>query len=200
MECKGTIYECNEWIIIVWDTHRLGTHRLGYSSSGNSSSGILLKQFSDHQPYFLCLNIKQHISSNPKFVKVCTQSEESLKKFYNDIQKCDIMKAINHNPYANPNINYEIMSNLINISREAYIPTKMVKFKKYKHKKCNWITKGIIKSIQYRDNLYQRLKLTAHDSPNFNIVKTNLLCYNRILKQSMRLAKNCIFHHVLVCT
>ena len=90
----------------------------------NSSSGIMLKQFSDHQPYFLCLNIKQHISSNPKFVKVCTQSEESLKNFYYDIQKCDIMKAINHNPYANPNINYEIMSNLINISREAYIPTK----------------------------------------------------------------------------
>ena len=45
------------------------------------------------------------------------------------------MKAINHTPYANPNTNYRIMSNLINISREAYIPTKMVKFKKYKHKK-----------------------------------------------------------------
>ena len=43
----------------------------------------------------------------------------------------------------------------------------MVKFKKYKHKKCNWITKGIIKSIKYRDNLYKKLKLTAHDSSKF---------------------------------
>ena len=92
------------------------------------------------------------------------------------------------------------MSYLINISRETYIPTKMVKLKKYKHKKCNWITKGIIKSIKYRDNLYKKLKLTSHDSPNFNIAKTNLLCYNRILKKYEIGQKKVIFHHVLVCT
>ncbi len=69
------------------------------------------------------------------------------------------------------------------------MPCKLVKFDKYKHKKTNWITSGIIKSIQYRDNLYKKLKMAHHGSTQFAIYKVNLDTYNNILKRSIRLSK-----------
>ncbi len=35
------------------------------------------------------------------------------------------------------------------------MPDKLVKFDKSEHKMSPWITKGVIRSIQYRDNLYK---------------------------------------------
>ena len=39
----------------------------------------------------------------------------------------------------------------------------------------------------------KKIKLTLSDTPEHNIQKTNLLCYNKILKKSMRLAKKLYF-------
>ncbi len=36
------------------------------------------------------------------------------------------------------------------------MPDKLEKFNKYKHKILVWITKGNIRSIQYRDTLYKK--------------------------------------------
>ena len=46
-------------------------------------------------------------------------------------------------------------------------PKKSVKFNKYQHKLSNWITTGILKSIEFRDNLYKRLQLCPIDSPEY---------------------------------
>ncbi len=59
---------------------------------------------------------------------------------------------------------------------------------KYKHKRSKWITSGIIKSIQNRDNLYKKLETTNPNSIQFAKYKTNLDTYNNILKKSIRLA------------
>ncbi len=69
------------------------------------------------------------------------------------------------------------------------MPCKLVKFDKYKHKRTTWITSGIIKSIQYRDNLYKKLEMTHHCSTQFAIYKVNIDTHNNILKRSIRLAK-----------
>ncbi len=72
-----------------------------------------------------------------------------------------------------------------------HMPTKFVKYNKYKHKRSKWITSGI-KSIQHRGNLYKKLKTINPNSIQFAIHKTNLDTYNNILKKSIRLAKrNC---------
>ncbi len=51
-----------------------------------------------------------------------------------------------------------------------------MKFNKYKHKKSKWVTFGIIKSIQYRDNLYKKQQLRPTDdmSAQFATNTTNL--------------------------
>ena len=72
---------------------------------------------------------------------------------------------------------------------EKHFPEKRVKFNKHKHKLSDWITCGILKSIEFRDNLYQRLTKLSTDSPDYELVKYNLKIYNRYLNQCIRNAK-----------
>ena len=72
------------------------------------------------------------------------------------------------------------------------MPLTKVKFNKYKHKKNNWITVGILQSIRYRDKLYKKVKTAVNDSESF-ILKHNLRVYSNILKISIRNAKRTFY-------
>ncbi len=82
---------------------------------------------------------------------------------------------------VNPNTTYQVLHNVIQVAKNKHMPCKLVKFDKYKHKKNKWIISRIIKSIQYRDNLYKKLKMTHHGSTQYAIYKVNLDTYNNIL-------------------
>ena len=69
------------------------------------------------------------------------------------------------------------------------MPLKRYRFNKYKCKKADWITTGIIKSIKFRDNLYRCLKRTPPTDITFLNMKHNLSVYNKILKRLIREAK-----------
>ena len=73
------------------------------------------------------------------------------------------------------------------------MPSKWVKFNKYKHKKSSWITQGLLNSIKYRDNLYKRLQLTDQNSATYGTININLKTYNGILKKCIRAAKQIYF-------
>ncbi len=70
--------------------------------------------------------------------------------------------------------------------------SKFVKYNKYKHKKSKWITSGIIKPIQYRDNLYKKLKTTNPNSIQFAIHKPILIHTITFLKRVFGLLKEII--------
>ena len=72
--------------------------------------------------------------------------------------------------------------------------SRIMKYNKHKHKKGSWITKGIIRSIKFRDKLYKTLKSTDINSERYNSYKINLQTYNRILTQNIRLAKKTYYH------
>ena len=78
---------------------------------------------------------------------------------------------------------------MIETARKKHMMGKCVKFNKYKHKKSKWITYGILKSIRFRDKLYKKLKLTNPLLREYEILYTNLQTYNKILKRSIREAK-----------
>ncbi len=65
------------------------------------------------------------------------------------------------------------------------MPTNLIKYNKYKHKKSKYVTFGIIKSLQFRDNLYNNLKMTVPLSVDFDRLQINLNIYNKILKNSI---------------
>ena len=98
---------------------------------------------------------------------------------------------------SDPNLNYDIMERAISYSKEKYLPSKTVRFNKYKHKLSPWITNGILASIRYRDKLYYQLIKIAVPSDQYNAVKNNLRDYTRILNRAIRVAKRWYYHQVL---
>ena len=74
-----------------------------------------------------------------------------------------------------------------------HMPTKLVKFNKYKHKKAKWITQGLLNLIRFRDRLYIRLKREKPNTLEYNTIFINLKTFNSILKRSIRAAKKTHF-------
>ena len=66
--------------------------------------------------------------------------------------------------------------------KDKNLPIRFKKFDKHNHKGNKWITKGMIKSIEYKDQLYKALKGTAQSDPSYTVRKHYLSAYNKILK------------------
>ena len=49
-------------------------------------------------------------------------------------------------------------------AKQKYLPTKLTKFNKYRHKKNKWITNGILKSLKTKNKLYKVLQQTCTDN------------------------------------
>ena len=112
-----------------------------------------------------------------------------MSSFLNEMISEEIHATMDHNPYADPNENFNKLSDKIIQLRDKHIPCRLVKFRKYKHRRTKWITSGIIKSIKYKDRLYKRLRTLDQLSPNYGIAKQNLTVYSKILKKTIREAK-----------
>ena len=54
---------------------------------------------------------------------------------------------------TNIDIKYDIFQDTITHAINKHLPIKQVKIHKHKHK-SHWITKGIIRSIKFRDNQF----------------------------------------------
>ena len=95
----------------------------------------------------------------------------------------NLSNIINTDAEASPCQNYDILKNILNNLFDKYMPYRQVRFNKYKHKKSEWMTNGILKSLKFRDNLYKIVKCTDESNPNFDILKQNLKSYKCILRQ-----------------
>ena len=154
-----------------------------------STAGILIKQFSDHQPYFLFIETVPAKKFPRKLVKIHLQNEKAMSYFANEIINSNIMEKLDQNPLSNPNNNYNILMDVLENANVKHMPYQLVTFNKYKHKNSLWITNGILRSIKYRDNLHKQIKLTNPTSIDYSIKKINLKTYNCILKRSIRAAE-----------
>ena len=126
-----------------------------------STSGILISKFSDHQPYFTCLNLLKKQHKPNKYIKVCKKTPDSTNQFREELRSSNINDLLDITPSSDPNENYNILENIITEAKKKFFPCKVIKFNKYKHKKSPWITRGIIKSIKSRNDLYKRFRSTS---------------------------------------
>ncbi len=155
----------------------------------NAPSGILIRQFSDHKPYFICLVKLNRNNPPPKFIKIRIQNNKNINSPCTELINSNIINKLNTSPNADPNNNYNILRTLIENATNKHIPDKLVKFNKHKHTKFNWITIGIIKSISFRDKLHYEFKQTTPNTVQHTTLKINLSTYNKILKKNIRAAK-----------
>ena len=150
-----------------------------------STAGILTKRFSDHQPYFMMLNMNQKTNPPPKFIKKYNTSDEAMLNVRHEIQSEELYSKLGKSCTADINLNYEMINDEILRAKNKHMPCKLVKFNKYKHKKSAWITLGLLNSIRYRDKLYKQLRLSNPNSLHYDTLKLNLKTYNLILRKSI---------------
>ena len=155
-----------------------------------STAGILISRISDHLPYFIFLDyLKPKRPAPSTFIKVQTWNDECILKFQTELNNANIYDMLDTQLHTDPTENLATLNILISQAKDKHLPIKLVKFNKHKHKKSNWISIGIIRSITYRDKLYMRLKQVPIDSEMYTHLKTNLKTYQVILKRLIRNAK-----------
>ena len=154
-----------------------------------STAGILIKQFSDHHPYFIFIDNAPVIKCPPILIKIHIQNEIAVWNFASEITNSNIMEKLDKNSLPDLNKKIKIITEVLGKANCKRMPYKLVKFKKYKDKFSQWITNGILESIKYRDNLHNQLKRLNPTSIEHVIKTANLKTYNSILKRSITAAK-----------
>ena len=168
------------------------------SNFSESTAGILRTNISDHQPCFVTLDYLNMSATPQKYITIKTKSTSAINNFIQDLENSCSLQNFNNNPEVDPNMNYEILHNLISKAMNKHLPCKTVKFQKYKHKRQSWITRGILLSIKFRDKLYKRVVSANPYSQEYINLKTNLKTYNKILRRSIRLAKKSYYEECFV--
>ena len=102
---------------------------------------------------------------------------------------------LNANLATDPNTDYDKFEKIMTKTYDKHFPEKRVKFNKYKHKRSNWLTSGILKSIEFRDKLYKHLKICSPDNGEYYLLKHNLKIYNGYLNHCIRAAKKEFYHN-----
>ena len=154
-------------------------------------TSILVSEISNHFPYFMYLNVgkKKHIIKEHDYVAIPKLSPLDIINIKKKLSEDKLFELLTNDPTADPNINYIIIDESITRTINMFSKSKPAKFNKRKHKMSNWITKGIIRSINIRNVMYRRLKTTNSDSEHYHTRKTNFRTYNVILKRSIYIAK-----------
>ena len=163
--------------------------KLPHLDHANISSAIIMSNISDHFPCLVKLEILKDKPKRPKYIQKRIISEAATHNFREELRSLDISSQLSPNLMTDPNPEYDIFERITVTAYEKHFPNKRVKVNKYKHKLSLWITTGLIKSIEFRDKLYKRLKACPQDNPEHNWMATNLKTYNGYLKQYIRFAK-----------
>ncbi len=95
----------------------------------------------------MCHSYEDHKS---KYTKIVKQDMESIQNFHGEIQNALDHANLNSDLDIDPNLIYNALHKIIQQTKLKHMPINLVKFNKYKHKISQWITTGIIQSIQCR--------------------------------------------------
>ena len=130
------------------------------SFNKRTKSGIIYGATSDHYAYFTCIEMNRIANAVPKYVRINVSSEAAIDSFVADVNDANVYELLDNNLIADPNENYTIIENIIKDSENKHLPSKLVRFNKYKHKLSPWITNGILTAIRFRAKLYHKLEQT----------------------------------------
>ena len=156
----------------------------------NDVSGIFVNHISDHQAIFTITSTKLNNRMEQQYVSIETKDDVSLNNFITEVSNMNISELLNRNINANPTENYELFSRLVQEAKTKHLPIKRIKFNKYKHKKCKWITNGILKSIKTKNIIYKMLKQThPANVAAFETLKIRFNRFHNILRQTIKEAK-----------
>ena len=158
------------------------------------SSAVLLSRISDHFPCVINFQNTGSKPRRPKYITKRSMSENNMLAFRNELNEINISSYLHADLDTNPNIDYDKFENIITTQFEKHFPEKRIKFDKYKHKLSPWITTDILKSIEFRDNLYKSVHKCSVDNPEYDTLNHNLKMYNSMLNRNIKKAKQTYYH------
>ena len=86
---------------------------------------------------------------------ILNQTQTKSWKFPNRTAKY-LTTKLNQNPFSNPSKNYGTFINILTNIKQRILPKTRVKFNKNKHKKSQWMSRGILNSIDSKDKLCKK--------------------------------------------
>ena len=160
------------------------------NDSIKTESCIYLTSISDHLPVFVSLNFKSNRTVRPKFIEKRANTASNQQLFH---EKCAEKLAniqFDNCLTTNPNVDYDILDNIIVTSYDEAMPITKTKISKYTHKDSPWITMGLLNSIKTRDILYKKLVRTKSSNPSYDTklqrLKAHKLILNKLLRKTKR--------------
>ena len=106
---------------------------------------------------------------------------------YYALEHINIIRLLSIDDNTDANCNYNILEDTLVSNLNKYIPIKKINLNKYRHKKSEWITTGIHKSIEYSDTVYKNMRRMPPETIEFLHVKQNLKSIIESLKGSANL-------------
>ena len=95
-----------------------------------------------------------YVEKNAKYIEIEKQDELSLANFVKESTLLDLHSQLDQSQQSNPQDNYETFSKLIKYAKEKLLPKRKVKHNRNKkHIKSNWMTKGVLNSINTKNAL-----------------------------------------------
>ena len=157
--------------------------------TSNHKAGIIMTKISDHLPCFSIINLNTKTILKPKYIKVTKITQSNIDNFKVEVENRINRTKFDRNPLTDPNINYDKLEKLIKDARVKCFPETTVKFNKYKHKICPWITYGILNSTRSRDRLYVQWKKINPLTEKYSIFEEKFKQHVEILDKLIRDAK-----------
>ena len=71
-------------------------------------------------------------NNTAKYIDIESHTRETLDHFLTELQNTDLTTKLNHNPFSNPNKNYDTFINILTDIKQRVLPKKKVKFNKTK--------------------------------------------------------------------
>ncbi len=96
--------------------------------------GILIRHFSNHQPYFTILNSLQTQKHSPKYIIMTKQDPQSILNFEQETVKSLLQERLETKLDMDPNINLNKVHDILQSSKNIHLPSKLIRLNKYKHK------------------------------------------------------------------
>ena len=161
---------------------------------GHTEAGILTHSISDHQPYFVSINLPERSTKpkrpDPTYRYTVKMSHDAKMKFKEMLENKLTMNNFNLDENANPQENMQKFQEIIDDAHKQCFKQKRVRCDRRKDPKSPWITRGLIRSIKTRNKLYKKLKRFKDiSSDRYSILKMQVKNFNLVLKKSMKLAK-----------
>ena len=132
-------------------------------------------------------NIKQ-IKDPVKYVEVQNINPASINNFKNSIATSDLLSQLDLNVNANPNVNYNLLSSVLEQAKIRHIPKKIQRFNRRKHCIEPWMNKELLTLINKKNDKYRDWKSTNNDI-EYETQKINFKTFERIVKENIKEAK-----------